>query len=256
MWRSIYSGRPSWHRQRRLRSPPPNQLKPRRRANHGPAGTVWTRAAKSPILVHLPSRKKEGRRRRFAMTDTSDTHSRYDGLLLDVRRSVRYHTHRRAFFEGIHSIVLFVGLVGGSSAIIALILKFQDSWGWSEWWLILPGALVTIASAADLVVGTMRKAWRHADLARRFIELEQEMEKARRECTDDYIVEWTTKRLSIEAEEPQIMRILDIICHNEIALSIGDPDLYYIPWWQRCIAHFSNWRVESIGFAKSNPRHA
>ena len=72
------------------------------------------------------------------------------------------------------------------------------------------------------------------------------MEKARAKYNEDSIAEWTAERLRIEAEEPQILRILDIMCHNEIAKAIDSPDLYHVPLWQRCIAHFANWKADHI----------
>ena len=38
--------------------------------------------------------------------------------------------------------------------------------------------------------------------------------------------------LSIEAREPPIRRYLDLICHNQVARSIGSDDIQPLLWWR------------------------
>lgn len=160
----------------------------------------------------------------------------YYGLLFAVRRSVRYHMHRRGFFEIFHALVLFIGVVGGSATVAALVAEASKDW--SLWVKLLPGAFVAVFSAADLVVGSIRKAWLHADLARRFIELERTMEAGREGPGEPLILKWRDKRLEIEADEPRILRVLDTICHNEMLRAMDHPREEQIPigFWQRCFA--------------------
>ena len=170
----------------------------------------------------------------------------YYGLLFDVRRSVRYHMRRRGFFESFHALVLFIGLLGGSATMVALGAELGSQW--PLWLKLLPGALIAASAAADLVVGAMRKAWLHADLARRFIELERTIASARREPTEALIAEWTDRRLEIEAGEPRILRVLDTICYNEMlrAMEHQRRDQIPIGFWQRCFAHFFDFREHRL----------
>ena len=170
---------------------------------------------------------------------------RYKDLLFGVQRSVRYHTRRRAFFEHLHSFVLFIGVVGGSASVGALLANLSDEW---SVWALLPGIFVTLFSTIDLVVRTGEKSCRHAGLSRRFIELEQAMQAGRSTYTKDILTEWEGERLKVEADEVHILRILDLMCHNELAQAMGykKTQCYRIPLWQRLIAHFFNWRVDQI----------
>ena len=65
---------------------------------------------------------------------------------------------------------------------------------------------------------------------------------------EDSIRIWIAERLQIETDEVQVLRILDIMCHNDLAQAMGYPktERFFIPLWQRLIAHFANWRVDSI----------
>lgn len=95
-------------------------------------------------------------------------------------------------------------------------------------------------SAADLVLGSSRKAWLHSDLARKFFDLEREIEKSRGDVTEALIVEMKDRRLAIEADEPPILRVLDTLCHNELMRAMGYPRDQQIPvgFWQRLFASF------------------
>jgi hypothetical protein len=43
------------------------------------------------------------------------------------------------------------------------------------------------------------------------------------------------ERLFIEADEPPILHILDVLCHNELMSAYGCEwdELIYVPWYQR-----------------------
>ena len=101
--------------------------------------------------------------------------------------------------------------------------------GWS-WLPVCLAAVVAVLGAVDLTVGTLRCAYLHGDLARRFISLEQRFAHG---CSleDDEHEELTRARLEIEVDEPPPLRLLDVMCHFELLRSLGDkerpPD---IPW--------------------------
>ena len=95
---------------------------------------------------------------------------------------MRYHVRRRGFYERTHAGVLFLALVFGSATIAAFSAEFGKDW--PLWLKLLPAALASVLSAADLIFGSSRKAWLHADLARPFIDLERELARTRGEVTD------------------------------------------------------------------------
>ena len=154
-------------------------------------------------------------------------------LLFDVRRSVRYHERRRRFFEIWNSITVGAAAVGGSSAV-ATILS-QPNWAW------LPVAFagtVSLLGALDLVVGTARRADRHGDLSRQFIALEQKFAHGRSLKVKEH-EDLVRERLRIEASEPTILRLLDIMCYYEVLVSLGDKSKHpKIPWHRRKLAHW------------------
>ena len=165
------------------------------------------------------------------VTDQLDDNT-YD-LLFGIRRSVRYHMHRRRFYELWNTITVVVAVVGGSASVAA----FLSSWG-MPWIAPAVSAFVAFVAACDLAVGTGRRADRHGDLARQFIGLEQSFAHGRSLDETEY-EELTKARLQIEASEPPILRLLDALCHFELLRALGDATKHpYIPLYRRVLA---NW---------------
>ena len=159
-------------------------------------------------------------------------------LLFGVRRSVRYHLRRRAFYERLHANVLFLSIIFGSATIAAFGAELgKDLPLWAK---LIPAALISVFAAADLVVGSSKKAWLHADLARRHFDLEREIEKSREEVTEEFVIEMTDRRLAIESDEPPVLRVLDTLCHNELMRAMGYPrdQQIHVGFWQRRFASF------------------
>ncbi len=167
----------------------------------------------------------------------------YD-LLFSIRRSVRYHKHRRRFYEAWNTLTITVALIGGSSSVVIAVGDL-----WPNYLPLIP-AVVTIVAIIDLAVGTsVRKAGHHGELAWRFIQLEkavpidislskEEIEKVKKE------------RLEIEASEPSIMRLLDVMCHYEILKSYGhEKSLPKVPFLRRFMIHF----FSQTSYARSLP---
>ena len=51
--------------------------------------------------------------------------------------------------------------------------------------------------------------------------------------------EFTARRLEIEMEEPPLLRVLNIICHNEEIIAQGSSaEPLPVKWWQRGMAAF------------------
>ena len=151
---------------------------------------------------------------------------------------MRYHVRRRGFYERTHAGVLFLALVFGSATIAAFSAEFGKDW--PLWLKLLPAALASVLSAADLIFGSSRKAWLHADLARPFIDLERELARTRGEVAEALIAETADRRLSIEADEPPVLRVLDTLCHNELTRAMGYPrdQQIRVAFWQRLCAPF------------------
>lgn len=157
---------------------------------------------------------------------------RWNDLLFGVRRSVRYHNRRRRFCERYHTVTTALSVLSGAATVVMILQEIGP---------LAPSitaALVTILATFDLVVGTTTKAREHAELARRFIELEKKMITSAPD--EERLKAFTAERLDIEADEPPPLHILNTICHNELARALGyGPDqLVPLKWYQRLLAHF------------------
>ncbi len=164
----------------------------------------------------------------------------YD-LLFDIQRSVRYHTHRRAFYEAWNRATSFIALVGASSAL-HLVLSSNNTWAGA-----MVMALIGLVAALDVLIGTAHRANEHTSLAQQFIALEQRF--AHGKSLDDATYEKVVnRRLEIEAAEPPVKRLLDFLCDLEVRRAhnnqVQNPS---IPWWRRITAQW----FSQIEFAKS-----
>ena len=86
---------------------------------------------------------------------------------------------------------------------------------------------------------------------RKFILLQQQLIAGgdlRDKESEELIVFVTKERLSIEAEEPKVKRVLDSICHNELLRAMGYPKSAekVIGFWQRLFAQFFDYREYEI----------
>ena len=155
----------------------------------------------------------------------SDLHEDWEDLLWYLRRSTRYHMHRVRFFDTFHTCTMAMGLLFTSATVVISHVAL--------------GVLVTILFSLDLVIGTTRKARLHHELARRFLELEQQT--TLEASPSDVVIRRTRGEiLRIEQDEPPVLKLLNDICHNELVLSMGYPPRYLlpIPRYKKLLAHF------------------
>lgn len=136
-------------------------------------------------------------------------------LLFSVRRSVRYHARRRMFFDSLYKWSQVLALLSGSATVAVISSKYSD--GILAIWL---AGAVAVFSALNLVFGFAGSARLYSGLAQKFIALEKRIILETNPSMDSlnaFIVE----RLDIEADEPPILRILNVICHNDVCRSMG-----------------------------------
>lgn len=158
-------------------------------------------------------------------------------LLFGVRRSIRYHNRRREFFETFNTSITALSLIA-SSATVYGVLQSQNL-------AMIAGATVTILTAINLVIGSAKRAGLHHDLSRRFLTLEKKMLI---EPDAELLKSWFAERLDIEADEPPVLRVLDLICHNELARAMGYSKEHFakIAWYQRTFANLFDFREHAI----------
>lgn len=162
------------------------------------------------------------------------TDEKWRGLLFGVRRSVRYHRRRSRFFGLTGKWANALNVVFGSTAAASLMAHGHMH----DYGAPIASLLVVLVSTADLVVGSSDRARDHSDLARRFIYLESEMVQSPE--SEDALRGFGAKRLAIEADEPHILKALDVLCHNELAkaMGYGDDQIFPVGWVKRRLAQF------------------
>jgi len=169
------------------------------------------------------------------MTESTQALDQAYALLFGVRRSVRYHMHRRRFYEAWNTSTVLVSLIGSSSAILIL---FSMS-GNEVLVASSISALVAVVNALDFAVGTGRRSNEHSDLARQFISLEAKFPSEDVELSAGEIDLLRRERLSIESREPPVMRLLDAMCHYELLRAMGDERAHpRVPLRRRVLIHF------------------
>lgn len=160
------------------------------------------------------------------------------GFLFDVRRSVRYHDKRAAFFERTHRLNSAFTILLSSSVVFDIARP-----GDTSPWLIALALAAALLSVVDLVVGLSKMGSQHRDLQRRFAELERRIitGPVQGECWTQYHAE----RLLIEMDEPTPYVMLDTICHNELLHAQGfakdDNRRVSVSWWQRTTCQLWPW---------------
>lgn len=110
--------------------------------------------------------------------------------------------------------------------------RCPDSYAGLATWLICIAALLQVL---ELVVDTKSKAILHSTLRQRYLQLELVL------CGRDYILEseevkFKETRISIEIEEPPIIKALMGKCHNELVdIHFDKPEKHKtkLTWWSR-----------------------
>ena len=168
----------------------------------------------------------------------------YRDLLFNVRRSIRYHSRRQRHYQNIHNCVLFLALVLSSASMVTLATEIGQDW--DTWVKLLPGALVSGFVGFDFVVGSMQKAWLHADFMRQFTDLERQLVSSDDE--HNTVVTVTDKMLEIESSEPPVLHVLNTICYNELMRAMGysQKEQVAVGWFQRRIANFRDWNEDRL----------
>jgi hypothetical protein len=160
------------------------------------------------------------------------------GLLFDVRRSVRYHDKRAAFFERLHRVGAALTILLAGSVLFDLARP-----GNTPWWMLGLALLASLLSVLDLVFGLSRYAQTHRELQRRFALLERTMVAG--PSTGPCWAGYLSERLLIELDEPSVYKMLDTLCHNEMLLALGHArsggHYVKVSWWQSATCQIWPW---------------
>jgi hypothetical protein len=164
------------------------------------------------------------------------SHEHY-GLLFDVRRSIRYHDRRRAFYERLHHVTSLLTILMAGSVLFDLAKS-----GETATWLIWVSTVAALLAAIDMVIGYAQRASLHSSLRERFANLEIEIISGPNDgdCWRNY----QKQRLLIEKDEPAIYQVLDGLCRNELLIAEGyskkdSPEYFFeSSFWHSWTAQF------------------
>lgn len=154
----------------------------------------------------------------------------WHALLFGVRKSVRYHERRAAFFSRLDTLNGVISLSAGSSVVATAISGYPLV-------AFSAGAIVALSNVFNVMIGSSRMAALHRELRGRFIDLERQMVLSPTQA--DTVKKFADERLRIELGEPAVIGVLDAICYNDEARAEGNNKyVRRIRWWQYCGSQF------------------
>lgn len=160
-----------------------------------------------------------------------------DQLRYYISISIEYHQRRIAFFDWWHKYTLFIGIMLGSGAAVIFIGEF----GYTLW-AVIAALMITVFNALELVYGVSAKARQHADLRRRFVELETALEK-NPDC-EEHWRQIQADRNEIEADEPPAKKMVVQLAANAYFYAEGISDREVsIPYWKKKLAHIVDYEL-------------
>lgn len=131
----------------------------------------------------------------------------YFELACGVGRCRRYHGRMHGFYQSWHDAVAAANAILGAGAFLTLIGSIHAS---------VPIALtgiIAVINAVETVLKPSAKADVHSKLQQRFTQLASEI--AGSEPTPRNLQRLTAKRLLIDADEPPVRRLADLVAQNE-----------------------------------------
>lgn len=159
---------------------------------------------------------------------------RHWDFLWNTRLGIRYHMHLQASYTRLGKFITAFTLLM-SSAAFASIYESNEAPKELSTCLICIAALLQVL---ELVIDTKTKAILHSTLRQKYLQLELSL------CGRNYILEseesnFKQSRISIELEEPPIIKALMDKCHNELVnIYYDEPDEYkvHVTFWSKCWA--------------------
>jgi hypothetical protein len=111
---------------------------------------------------------------------------------------------------------------------------------------------VTVVSSINLVVGSAQRGRDHTDFMRKYVELEKRMLGS---PSEELLLEVAAARLTIEAEEPPVLHVLNSICHNDMVRAMGYAKKHYlqIGAFQAFVSQLFDFNVSGIKRVETEP---
>ena len=169
-----------------------------------------------------------------------------DELRFDVDVSIRYHNRRRAFFDNLHKVTTFIGILGGSAGAVSFVAAIGQWWNYGLELGLGFALVVAFVNALDLTVGFSERARTHDALYKKFVSHDAKIETAG-EISEEQTRQLQSQRLLIEHDEPPIYNALYAQCQNEAARVWRSPTpRLIISFRQRVLAQWVRMRPEDL----------
>ena len=140
----------------------------------------------------------------------------------DIERTMRYHLHRRGFYDTCHKVLMFAVVLSISAVFTEL----------GQGWETVAAIIATLAVACELVFAPSQKARDHESL---FTEFSMLAIRIRTEDPENNKA-WTAERIRIETREHPLYHALNVYCYNETCRAKGitnNDAMLKIPLWRR-----------------------
>ncbi len=174
-----------------------------------------------------------------------------EGLLFDLRRSIRYHDHRKGFYVRWH---LLTNLLTIFMAGVALtdVLNSSGPTGWASCLIKASALMAAFLSAVDMLIGYQRQSSLHDRLKNEFADLEIQLSQDRDHDAAK------RRRLEIEKNEPPTYYALDALCRNEQLYAEGYkknlPNRYLdVGWFARATHNLFRWQGAVFEYLVKEP---
>ena len=154
----------------------------------------------------------------------------YYDVCFAVEKSRRYHAKMREFYDWWHNLARVTTALTGTASFFVLL---ANGLGIAKWLT----AFVAMAAAIDSVFRFERKARTQDGLYRRFTNLSARI--AGWQPTPENLQKARAARLNIEADEPPVRRLVDLMAQNEEcrARGVGDDGMVPLSMWQRTFGY-------------------
>jgi len=165
----------------------------------------------------------------------------FKDLKFGIQLAVRYHQHRRSFYDFWLRFITFLIIFSGSSAA-ASIAQSNSALGF--WFTVL----VTFLSTLMLVFRLNESGRVHFYLGKQFIELEKKIVGHEGNATKEGLIALTQERLAIESEEPPVMSIVYDLCYNEMLQKKGgeEANMLKFKFYHFLTKHIANWGFSDV----------
>ena len=168
------------------------------------------------------------------MTSEDQTWDEFQHLVFGVKVSIKYHDYLQGHYKFWANVIASVFIVVGG-----LIVAF----GGGNDYITNAGLFVLSSTSALLSILKLRDNYHlHLSLRKQFQKLDTWLKnvEVQDRITPEVIVEGNSRRADIEIDEPTMLRVLSILCHNETVISLGYQHgrYYEIPTAQRLFCKF------------------